>query len=280
MYDQITKELCKNSQNEVKQDRLRYLDEYLKQLFKSHRDSESIYKELVGYGRKFNDWSNEKNIQLEEKCKLACNKKILFNSNYNWSQIHLQGRDIFSFIKVYVSLKQSDVSDIFIQTVVQLLRAKSSSFAAKISNQGRHETFIFWVDKRDFLILQEALKPYEKYKPLKFIPYFGDYGISREFSSSQNDAFSELIAAHFATIKDVKEVDILKLFEIALKKTDENRYNFNPLTLVVIIKTLFLLLGKTTINSNDFLLNDSESLWSHSRDIKRDYAKLKDKIKK
>lgn len=279
-YNQIIKELCETSNNEIKQDRLKYLNEYLTQLFELQVNSESIYKELVGYGCKFNDWSEEKDIKLQEECKLVCNEKIWFNSNYNWSQLHLKGRDIFSYIKVYVSLRQSNVADIFIQTVVQLLKAKSTSFAAKISNQGRYETFVFWVEKKDFLILQDVLKPYEKYKPLKFIAYFGDYGISREFSSSQNDAFSELISTHFATIKHSDEVDVLKLFDIAIKKTDERKYNFNPLTLVVIVKTLFVLLGKTTINSNDFLFNDSENLWRRSRDTKRDYAELKDKIKK
>ncbi len=283
-YNQIIKELCEISDKEVDLNKLNDLNEYLKQLFRLYKDesnyprAESIYKELVGYGCKANDWNAEKNSELEEKCKKLCDRKIWFNSNYNWSQVHLDGRNIFSYIKVYVSLEQSDVADIFIQTIEELLKVKSASFAAKISNQGRHETFVFWVEKKDFLILQELLKPYRKQKPLKLIAYYDDYGISKEFSSSQNDAMSELIAEHFKKTDYIEDVNVARLFEIALQKTDRKKYNFIPQTLPVLFKTLFVLLGKADIKSDDFLLNDEEKLWDRSgcKKAERDYSRLKE----
>ncbi len=271
---------CKKHGNEEK---VHELNEYMKKLYKIYLQAdrydkaEVIYKELVGYKQKPNDYKGNIAEILKQRCEKIRPDILYYNNNYDWLTILFKekNRNIFSYIKVYLSFEDTNISQIFMDTVCELLKRQNDSFAAKISNQGRYEDVIFWVCKKDYFFLTQQLQHLKKTKPLRFIPYDkNNYGISREFSSSQNDAFSAILERHFSSIDNEDKINFEALLPCAIELCDEKKYNFHPKSLINIVKTLIIISGKDEVE-NDILLSDDNDFWEYEPNKKLDYSLLK-----
>ncbi len=261
------------------------INDYMKKIYKAYLKTdrcdkaEVIYKELVGYKQKSNDYQRGVAESLKQRCEKIRPDVLCYNDNYDWLTILFKekNKNIFSYIKVYLSFEGANISQIFMDTVCELLQRQNDSFAAKISNQGRYEDMIFWVCKKDYFFLTQKLQNLKKTKPLRFIPYDkNNYGISREFSISQNDAFSTILERHFSSIDNEDKISFDALLPCAIDLCDEKKYNFHPKSLINIAKTLTIISGKDEVVEDDILLSDNEYFWEYGLDDNLNYSLLKE----
>ena len=198
-----------------------------------------------------------------------------------WAKIDVQRKDgthlsDMSLVKVYVSVKETkDLLQIFDSTLRFLIDECSDLFHAKISVRERKDHICLWVSRMDFFMLENFLSKFEEalYSPLDFVPYRGKLGITREFFtwSSYNGQVSELIALYFNGVTSIDDIDVLDMYSKYVRAwngdyDEKNKFadtfkKTNAQELIILLESLDVMLGNSTIHDESILLNSDGSMW-------------------
>lgn len=179
-------------------------------------------------------------------------------------------------IKVYACFNNTDIQSIFVDSLKNLLKNASDSFAAKIATFNRSDQMCYWISTNDFIYLEHFFRPYfnDMVKTLPFISYKGRLGISKDFpgvDDSHNSIQAHIIADYLKTTHCVDEVDLEDMYNNYIAKWNGDIYeetdyggfkNCSALSFVVILDTLDAILANTEFTEDSLLLSDDERLWN------------------
>ena len=238
-----------------------------------------IYKSMQGYDDIPTDWNMSADfLQKEIETKYARHDVcVIHNPSSVWTQVTVGDRnnevDLVLQIKAYVSVEGTAVKDIFLGAVDALIKDGKHTFHSKVSNRKRKDSMCFWVSRHDFFVLEEYLKQHESklVKSLDFVPYRGKIGITREFvdgsSESYNGELATILCQYFSTVKNRDEIDIFKMYQmfvdlwnddetVGMSESDNPFYHTDAQVLITMLESLDVMLGRTELDNDNFLLSD------------------------
>jgi hypothetical protein len=108
---------------------------------------------------------------------------------------------------------------------------------------------------------------------MPFVAYKGKLGISKEFpgmDNSHNGTQAQIIADYFKTVKCAGDVDLEDMYNYYIAKWNADIYeegdyggfkNTSALSFVVIMDTIDILLGKSKLTKDSFLMSGDERFW-------------------
>ena len=188
-------------------------------------------------------------------------KKCTYNQNRNWTYISATHNNNSSYLasnhlKIYVALDILNVEPIFIETIEQLLKKASFSFAAKISHVSRADQICYWIHPDDYTILDDFFSAYREHlrTDIPFMFYQNGIGISKDFREeiSHNTMQAELITEYFKLVSSEDEVQLSSMYQIFIDSWNHSsshsayfirRFSRTPvLCFLVLMDTLGMLL--------------------------------------
>ena len=196
-------------------------------------------------------------------------------------------------IKVYACFKNSNIQNVFVDSLRHLLKNASQSFAAKIAKHNRSDQMCYWLSLDDFKYLEDFFTPYSEEMALSmpFVAYKGKLGISKDFPGidhSHNSTQAHIIADYLKTVKAREEVCLEDMYNHFIAKWnadiyEENAYggfkNNSALLFVVIMDTLDVITGRITMAESSLLKpGDNNAIWQALADS-RCWADLNEKWK-
>lgn len=182
------------------------------------------------------------------------------------------------YIKVTISVKGCRPAAIFISAVHELLENAEHEFQAKLTKYERRESMVFWLTRGDFFLLEMYMKHYEDYliQALPFIAYRGKLGISRDLYGvgSHHSVQSELLQNYFDRTKK-KDIRIEAIYQYLLDSWNDvlpgtdgcDPFQRSPYVtwdaqmLVILLESLFVILGIHEISDEHIFLNNDRQLW-------------------
>lgn len=279
------------------------LTEKLKELYRLYlncnKKNESVYHHMQGFDRdKKTDWEYE-DEELKNKLILKYGfdedkRELSVNSGNAWCQIRYskdtdaKKTDLYSMVKVYASVRDGKVKDLFLGAVEYLILNGEIHFYSKVSEYMRNDSMCFWVSRKGFFLLEKYFSEKDIVKSLPFTPYRGNLGISREihagWSSSYNSCITELFELYFRRINNETELNLQDMYqylidmwngEYGIEYSDPYAKDDAQL-LVVLLESMAVITGRTEIDDNNFLLSE-DSLWGTLCEC-RCWAELEDRI--
>lgn len=184
------------------------------------------------------------------------------------------------YIKVTISVKGCRPAEVFIPAIRKLLENAKHEFQAKLTKYERMESMVFWLMRSDFFLLEMDMKDHEKYliQPLPFIAYRGKLGISRDLYGvgSHHSVQSELLQNYFGRIKKKDDIKIEAIYQYLLDSWNDvlpgtegcDPFHRSPYVtwdaqmLVILLESLFVILGMHKISDEHIFLNDDKRLWN------------------
>lgn len=264
------------------------LNNYLKLLYDEYQvnknDSDFIYMKLQNIDFNQNtDWHNdtEKDIEIIKqfqssqisKWKSIWCKDDVYWSNFGFTDIYDSSYNNSEHIKVYVTLKNLQIKNIFIKSIQYLLNEGKFSFSTKISKVSRNDQICYWVHKNEYNILKNFYKDYSEQliTPMAFIFYKNGLGISHEMNiNSQNSKTSTIIKQYFKSISNIDDISLSDMYSLYVFNWNNKNSESTPLSfqanyadeILIILSTIELILNINSEQNRTFLLSDSTKLWS------------------
>ena len=181
-------------------------------------------------------------------------------------------------IKVYVCFDNTEIGDIYIDSLSYLLGECSDSFATKIATYNRADQMCYWISPKDLKVLEDFYKPYEDniVMSLPFLAYKQKLGISKEFFGtdvSHNHTQAQIIADYFKTTHDINNIDLGDMYNNYIAKWNADIYEEYPndyfkqssaLSFVIILDTLDCILKEKDIEKSILLSGDKDFLYALS----------------
>lgn len=269
----------------IRNERYNEINDYLKKLYASSRDFkdyEDLYELVQNISRdKKMDWTPDARNELLEKCNgIRDGWDIsIHSSDQYWDYIDISkdGHSRFgtSSIKVYVSLKEEKVKDVYIGAIEELIRNGNNGFVSKVSKLSRGENICFWLKKNEFYILEKYMKQHDDIliNGNPFVAHRGKLGISHDLMdiNSHNAQQAMIIWDYFQEIEDASQIELENMYRLYVYGwngilTDEHPFRQDFMrsraqTFVIIMDTLDVLLGYTQITDDTLLLSDSNDIW-------------------
>lgn len=183
------------------------------------------------------------------------------------------------YIKVTVSVKRCRPAAVFIPAVRELLEHAEHEFQAKLTKYERRESIVFWLTRDDFFLFETYMKHFREYlvQALPFTAYRGKLGISRDLygAGSHHSVQSELFQNYFDRTKEKDDVSIEALYQYLLDSWNDvlpgtegsNPFQRSPYVtwdaqmLVILLESLFVILGVHEISDEHIFLKDDKRLW-------------------
>lgn len=183
------------------------------------------------------------------------------------------------YIKVTVSVDGCRPAAVFLSAVRELLEHAEHEFQAKLTKYERRESMVFWLTRGDFFLLETYMKQEEEYliRALPFMAYRGKLGISRDLYGvgSHHSVQSELLQHYFDRTKKRDDIRIEALYQYLLDSWNDvlpgtegsNPFERSPYVtwdaqmLVILLESLFVILGIHEISDEHIFLNNDRQLW-------------------
>ncbi len=203
------------------------------------------------------------------------------NDSY-WAKFDLErfendrGYGDMALVKTYISVsKSSEVLRVFEDVVRFLIDNGGHLFHAKISLKHRVDHICLWVAREDFFILEKYVEKYDEIleKTLYFVAYRGKLGITREFHSwcSHNGFISELIKTYLESVDSEDEINVINMLSYFVKAWNgdleednsfsKNYRESNAQELIVLLESMNIILGNSTLDDDNILLNGDGKMW-------------------
>lgn len=226
------------------------------------------------------DWE-KKNIQELKNFTLKhlCEDKIWSNDDFFWSYFKFfKSADSVGNskqIKVYLSLKDLRIREIFIELNKFLIQYAARSFASKVTKVKRNDHICFWLYKEDFLLLEQFINKKSEHfvRSLDFVPYRGVIGISRDLSGaySYNASIALIVNDYLESICNESDIDFCKMLDFFVRKWNYEKMHDNDYDpykegncqmLLVILESMDLILSQKNLMDEHLLLNGDSGLWN------------------
>ncbi len=271
-------------------DRHEALNTILKDIFDKYGndvDSREVYYYIQGIS---GCSSNRKEISntLRDILEYAESKKCFYHcwidvDDSFWAKFDLQrdetkvGMGDLALVKVYMSVADpSEVLHIFDDAVRYLIDKGRHLFHAKISKRNRKDHICLWISREDFFLLEQYVQKYGDAleKPLDFVAYRGNLGVSRELYSwnSHNGIQSKLISIYLSGVKARDDIDVIDMYAQYVKAwngelDDDNAFSKefkkgNAQELIILLESLNTILGNACLDSDNILLSGDGGLWN------------------
>lgn len=208
-------------------------------------------------------------------------KGISVSDHGHWIQCSFNKKESKTYIasntniKAYVTMDTLDIQDIFENSLKYLFKHAQNSFAAKVASCNRADQMCYWLNKEDFVHLQDYYSPMsdKMKKGPWFVAYYKNFGISRDFPDvdSHNGTIANIIADYFKTVENEDEIQLEAMFNNYIKKWNNDIYqedsysrfkNYTAMSFVIIMETLDIILGNKQFDESSILLNDDPKIWS------------------
>ena len=177
-------------------------------------------------------------------------------------------------MKVYASMKDMNVKNVFLDSLIYLLTNCEDSFAAKISVVNRSDQMCYWISPKDFRHLERFYMPYynRMKASLPFIAYKGMLGISKDLPGtdiSHNATMSHVIADYFNSVPNDSAINLKDMYNSYIARWnadiyDEAEIGFrggSVLSYIVMLDTIDAILNGNGFSENSFLLTENKTLW-------------------
>jgi hypothetical protein len=261
------------------------LNQQLKKLFEQkHKDERSLYENF----QKLNRESRTDAPKDAEEYFAAYIQKTADDYDFKGQANTDDYWDTFQFfrkdggcpadcnaVKVYITFDSMAIMDRFAKMMLHLLENASCSFAAKVSKFERVDQICIWIQPVDYVFLAQFCQKYreELREDMQFIAYSDGLGISKDFGIdiSHNRMQAKLIQTYFSTISQVEEVSLEKMYDLFVQgwngQLPENHIfqrefkKTSVISLLVMMDTLNVLLGKERIDDTSMLLMNNPVMW-------------------
>lgn len=235
-------------------------------------------------GEKMVEGISEALERLKEK---ADSKETIYSCSIDsqstcWGRFDLQrlekesGYSDMSLVKVYLSVSERErIAAVFEDVVGFLIDNGSHRFHAKAAFDFRSDQMCFWVSREDLFVLEKYIKKFDEIliTPLLFIAYRNKLGISREFWSwdSHSGVQAALICTYLRQVKSVEKIDILDMYskyvqawngEAEGTEFSSEFKKSNAQEFIILLESLDVILGNTSLKDDSILLNGDGHLWS------------------
>ncbi len=247
------------------------------------KNFQDLYRQMQSvYTDKPTDWNKSAFTELCNRCsgfREGWSIDLHNDSDHLWCQMTIapaKWRYSISDIKVYVTMRGSNVKDFLISAIEHLMSKCDSGFAVKVSKVERDGTICFFMRRNDFFLLEEFVKSrmHELRKGNPFIAHRNLIGISRDlmdlYSHNANQAL--LLWDYFQTINDRNDIDIEEMYQMFILGWNSELEEDNIFTkdfagstaqlFVLMMDSLDSLLGAKDITDDSLLLNDDRDIWS------------------
>lgn len=200
----------------------------------------------------------------------------------NWLRLNISrhadepGYSDLALVKSYLSVADDmNCGEVFQQVVRFLIDFGIHRFHAKIARRKRSDHICLWTAREDFFRLEDYLQKSKIHlmKPLPFVAYRGEIGISREMFSwkSYNGVISGLIRNYLAMIDHREEISLLDMYALYVRAWNGDLAEDHPFTieykpanaqeLLILLETLNVMVGGCELTDDHLLLNGNQKLW-------------------
>ncbi len=274
---------------EIDDDKVDKLNSYLRTLYDSNKytpDWSIIYDKIQNLKReeRLQFDSTEMLVRLKEIADSITNIrycKINVDDGY-WARFEAQYKECpedcadISLVKAYLTVVRIEqLGVVFTDIVKYLLNCCHTMFYAKVSKVKRDDQICLWVNRDDFLLLEQYVCKNDDMfcTPLPFVGYRGKIGISREFYdwTSHNAVQSKLISNYFNVIDTRESINIMDMYSLYIAAWNgylpeghlfSREYKkSNAQELIILLETFSILIGNARIDNNHILMNGDKSLW-------------------
>lgn len=197
------------------------------------------------------------------------------SKHWHYVSAHKQERVfILDAVKIYVSVPEGAIKDLFLGVIEEMLFKANYSFDAKVSKRIRKDTMCFLVHGNDFSVLEDYFKCKEDLldTSIKFIAYRNKLGVSRELSfNTYNQQIAILITDYFNLLQSCNEVSLVQMYRLFVdawlgkpclcQDRIDNYCSMPAQSLVVILEVLDVLLGRRTLTDDHILLSSDQEFW-------------------
>lgn len=270
----------------VKNDRYRYLNGRLKQLYDVYlpqKSADKIYNAFQCYdGTARTDWNDKSTEKLRtglETIAEKSNHKCSVNDGNHWVQVeyskHRGDGVSFDCMKLYVTILPDYVSEVFSGAIKYIAENAPDGLAAKVSKFKRNDTACFWTTSANMELLEQYFEQYGELitTPMEWMAYYGKLAVAKEVSSgfgeSYNSYLSYMMADYFDVVKGRDDIDLAEMYQMMLDgwngKLEETLHmeqdfkSADVQILLLLLETLDVLLGRKKMDRNNILMSDCET---------------------
>lgn len=201
------------------------------------------------------------------------------NSDRYWDYFSITNGERMNYgiryIKVYVTITDDEVKDIYIGAIKELVLFGQNGFVSKISKYHRDENICFWVEKSEYKILRAYFDQCRNKlrQGLPFIAHDGLLGISHDLIDldSHNALQAKLLWDYFQETVDVSMVDVEDMYDMFIHGWNADApedslfrkdfENISAQAFVIIMDTFDILIGNEKFTEFSLLLSDDENIW-------------------
>lgn len=226
------------------------------------------------------DWNEDYSKRVRLHIQSTKNRwdSVSWNTDGCWAQLLTRKgeRSVTSdHIKIYASMGNASVSEIFLGVVKILLSRAQNSFAAKVSKYMRKESMCIWVRKADLVLIENYFNGFkdELIENLDFIAYRGKLGYSRETYSgdSHNQWQAELMKGYFKQHTGENELELSDMYQYLIdawnyemrkgNRIADSFKNADAQILIILLETFFIIIKNKPFNDDNILLSDDSLVW-------------------
>ena len=178
-------------------------------------------------------------------------------------------------LKVYACVNNSDIEEVFVDSLKYLLENASGSFGAKVAVVERSDQMCYWISSDDFKCLKAFYEPFTRnmVRSMPFVAYHGMLGISRDFpgiDGSHNSLQAEIISDYFKSVKRVEDIDLENMYNNYIAKWNADNYEeerfvgfkrLTTLSFIVLLDTLDTILSEKDLTESSLLMSGNRKIW-------------------